>query len=336
MLDRRACNLRRNSNAGTWIVPVIAPRFRTMAILAAAAVPAAEATGLPFEDFELPWVAVTAYESAANSEIRGIPVGPHRADGVPMAQFEGTAELAVLRIESGPPTHEIADAVSAFLEQNGYSEIFRCHAAACGGFDFQAAAGVASTPEMRIDLGDFEYVAAARTLGSRSEFVAAVASRGSRNGYLQLTCGAGAPLSPESFPQLANLQPSRSFDSLAQALETAGFAVIESLVFLPGSTALEEIEFAELRDLAEFLSSRPDARAVLVGHTDATGSLAANTELSLRRARSVRDRLVNSYGVDPAQLSVRGIGYLAPRETNETETGRNRNRRVEVVLMPRL
>lgn len=307
-----------------------------MAILAAAAVTADGAAGLPLEDFEPPWVAAIAYESAANSEVRGIPVGPHGADGVPIARFDGNAEFAVLRIEGAPPTHEIADAVSTFLAQEGYSEIFRCHASACGGFEFQKEAGVASTPEMRIDLGDFEYVAAVRRLGSRSEFVAAVASRGSRNGYLQFIGGAGAPLSPELFPQLASPQPSRSFGSLSQALETAGFAVIESLVFRPGSTALEEIEFAELEDLAEFLGSRPDARAVLVGHTDATGSLEANIELSLRRARSVRDRLVDSYGVDPGQLSVRGIGYLAPRETNETETGRNRNRRVEVVLMPRL
>ena len=312
------------------------PRFRTMAVLVAAAVPAVEAAGLTLEDFELPWVAVTAYESGASSDIRGIPVGPRGADGIPIARFDGTGEIAVLRIEGGPPTHEIADAVSSFLAQKGYSEIFRCHASACGGFDFQAEAGVASTPEMRIDLGDFEYIAAARRLGFRSEFVAAIASRGNRSGYLQFICGAGAPLSPESFPQLANPKPSRSFGALSQALETMGFAVMESLVFHPGSTALEEVEFAELEALAEFLGSRPDARAVLVGHTDATGSLAANVELSQRRARSVRDRLVDSYNVDPAQLSVRGIGYLAPRETNETEAGRNRNRRVEVVLMPRL
>lgn len=335
MPGRRASNLHRTDNAGAWNVPMTAPRIQTMAFLAAT-VAAAEAAGLPLEEFELPWAAVTAYESAANSEIRGIPVGPRGTDGVPVARFDGTAELAVLWIEGAPSTHEIADAVSAFLEQKGYSEIFRCHASACGGFDFQAEAGIASTPEMRIDLGDFEYVAAARRLGSRSEFVAAVASRGSRNGYLQFICGAGAPLNPESFPQLASPQLPRSFDSVSLALKTAGFAVIESLVFRPGSTALEEIEFAELEDLAEFLGSRPDARAVLVGHTDATGSLEANIELSRRRARSVRDRLVDSYGVNPAQLLVRGIGYLAPRETNETETGRNRNRRVEVVLIPRL
>lgn len=336
MRGRRARDLHRTNNAGALILPLTVPPLRTIAVLAAAAGPASEAAGLTLEDFELPWAAVTTYESAANSKIRGIPVGPHAADGVPIARFDGTAELAVLRIENDPPTHEIADAVSALLEQKGYSEIFRCHASACGGFDFQAEAGFASTPEMRIDLGDFEYVAAVRRQGSRSEFVAAVASRGSRNGYLLFICGAGAPLNPESFPRLASPKVPRSFASVSQALETGGFAVIESLVFRPGSTALEEIEFAELKDLAEFLGSRPDARAVLVGHTDATGSLEANIELSRRRARSVRDRLVDSYGVDAAQLSVRGIGYLAPRETNETEAGRNRNRRVEVVLVPRL
>jgi OOP family OmpA-OmpF porin len=70
----------------------------------------------------------------------------------------------------------------------------------------------------------------------------------------------------------------------------------------------------------------------LVGHTDALGSLAGNTDLSRARAVSVRERLIAEYAVPAAQLTAEGVGYLAPRATNQTEDGRARNRRVEAIV----
>jgi outer membrane protein OmpA-like peptidoglycan-associated protein len=72
---------------------------------------------------------------------------------------------------------------------------------------------------------------------------------------------------------------------------------------------------------------------VLVGHTDASGGLAANVALGAKRADAIRARLVAS-GVPTAQVSAEGAGYLAPRASNLTDEGRRLNRRVEVVLVP--
>ena len=71
---------------------------------------------------------------------------------------------------------------------------------------------------------------------------------------------------------------------------------------------------------------------VLVGHTDAQGSLEANINLSRIRARAVRQFLISELDVSPGQVSAEGIGFLAPRSTNSTEDGRQSNRRVEVVI----
>ena len=81
------------------------------------------------------------------------------------------------------------------------------------------------------------------------------------------------------------------------------------------------------------LKAEPDLRVALVGHTDAVGSLDANTALSRRRAEAVRDRLVQSYDVAPGRVEAQGAGYLAPRASNLTEAGREQNRRVEVVVL---
>ena len=118
----------------------------------------------------------------------------------------------------------------------------------------------------------------------------------------------------------------------AQALEATGAVALDDLAFEPGSSRLGPGDFASLAELADFLRASPERRVVLVGHTDASGSLAANTALSRARATAVRDRLIADFAVPAGQVSAEGAGYLAPRDTNLTEEGRARNRRVEVIL----
>jgi OOP family OmpA-OmpF porin len=70
----------------------------------------------------------------------------------------------------------------------------------------------------------------------------------------------------------------------------------------------------------------------LVGHTDSSGTLGGNIALSKQRAGSVLERLVSDYGANRRQLEAEGMGYLSPIANNLTETGREANRRVEVII----
>jgi OOP family OmpA-OmpF porin len=119
---------------------------------------------------------------------------------------------------------------------------------------------------------------------------------------------------------------------MASLLTTIGRAPLEDLTFLTGSSHLGDETFASLSELATFLNSNPDKSVALVGHTDATGSLADNMALSKKRAKSVVQRLVTVYGVPANQLEAAGVGYLVPRASNLTKGGRDQNRRVEVIL----
>ncbi|MBC7180553.1 MAG: OmpA family protein, partial [Roseovarius sp.] len=85
--------------------------------------------------------------------------------------------------------------------------------------------------------------------------------------------------------------------------------------------------------LAAFLRAAPATRVALVGHTDSTGGLEPNSALSRARAEAVLTRLIEQHGVAPAQVEAHGIGYLAPIAPNTSPEGRERNRRVEVVLL---
>ncbi|MEO8243930.1 MAG: OmpA family protein [bacterium] len=120
--------------------------------------------------------------------------------------------------------------------------------------------------------------------------------------------------------------------NLGDALLTTGSVPLDDLVFPSGKAALQDTDYASLADLATWLQANPTLTVTLVGHTDATGSLAGNTALSKQRAGSVRDWLIKHYGAKPSQIDAQGAGYLAPRATNQTPEGRAQNRRVEVML----
>jgi outer membrane protein OmpA-like peptidoglycan-associated protein len=71
---------------------------------------------------------------------------------------------------------------------------------------------------------------------------------------------------------------------------------------------------------------------MIEGHTDSTGSADYNLGLSLRRAESIRDALIAS-GVGEERLLAAGYGSRFPVADNETDEGRARNRRVEIVIL---
>jgi outer membrane protein OmpA-like peptidoglycan-associated protein len=70
------------------------------------------------------------------------------------------------------------------------------------------------------------------------------------------------------------------------------------------------------------------------GHTDSTGSLAHNQQLSERRAASVANYLGDRGGVDQRRISTMGFGPSQPVASNATADGRAQNRRVEVLISP--
>jgi outer membrane protein OmpA-like peptidoglycan-associated protein len=86
-----------------------------------------------------------------------------------------------------------------------------------------------------------------------------------------------------------------------------------------------------LRNLAASLSKYPDTELLIVGHTDATGSDDYNQALSLRRASAAMDYLI-AQGVRPSRLHAAGRGELEPVATNDTDAGRQSNRRVEIAI----
>ena len=85
---------------------------------------------------------------------------------------------------------------------------------------------------------------------------------------------------------------------------------------------------AEVRKVADFMKSFPSTSVVMEGHTDSKGAEAYNQRLSERRAKTIADMLVTDFGIDGSRVDSRGYGESRPVASNDTDEGRQHNRRV--------
>jgi len=107
----------------------------------------------------------------------------------------------------------------------------------------------------------------------------------------------------------------------------------EKVQFQLGSAEILEESHALLNEVAQVLKDNPRITLVQVeGHTDTTGGKRINKKLSKARAKSVMEFLVNA-GVDKARLQSKGFGPDRPIQENDTQEGREANRRVEFNIL---
>jgi len=110
--------------------------------------------------------------------------------------------------------------------------------------------------------------------------------------------------------------------------------VFEDLNFETGSTRLTPESNATVNALAAVLKAYPAVSVALEGYTDNTGDPAANKQLSLDRAAAVKALMVSG-GIDGGRITTTGNGQDKPVAPNDTEEGRAKNRRLELVVVKR-
>ena len=130
--------------------------------------------------------------------------------------------------------------------------------------------------------------------------------------------------------QTAELQ--RQIEALQAKVTDRGVVLtLGDVLFASGKADLKEGAAGHLNQLVTFLREYPSRTVVIEGHTDSVGNDDFNQALSQRRADSVRSYLVRQ-GIDGTRLTAMGAGEGTPVAENESETGRQQNRRVEVII----
>jgi outer membrane protein OmpA-like peptidoglycan-associated protein len=108
---------------------------------------------------------------------------------------------------------------------------------------------------------------------------------------------------------------------------------LEAIQFAPDSPELLPAERAKLDSVGEILARYPDRDILVAGHTALAGSAEGRRELSLRRASAVAEYLIRRGVRGEERVVVRGYGAERPLADNNSEEGRERNRRVEITIL---
>jgi outer membrane protein OmpA-like peptidoglycan-associated protein len=119
--------------------------------------------------------------------------------------------------------------------------------------------------------------------------------------------------------------------SLANDIDRTGHASVYGIYFDTGKANIKPESDATMSEIAKLLQGDPTLKLYVVGHTDNQGALDLNMDLSLRRAQAVLAALTTKYAVPATRLKAYGCGPYSPVASNDSEDGRAKNRRVELV-----
>jgi OmpA-OmpF porin, OOP family len=117
----------------------------------------------------------------------------------------------------------------------------------------------------------------------------------------------------------------------ANDIRATGHTAIYGIYFDSGKSDIKPESAQAIGEIAKLLKGDPTLKVFVVGHTDITGGVDSNLKLSQDRAQAVMQALIHTHGIDAARLKPFGNGPFAPVATNDTEEGRAKNRRVELV-----
>jgi outer membrane protein OmpA-like peptidoglycan-associated protein len=119
--------------------------------------------------------------------------------------------------------------------------------------------------------------------------------------------------------------------ALLGEINATGKAAVYGIYFDTGKSVVKPESDGALVQIAGLLKANPALKVYIVGHTDSVGETAANMKLSQARAEAAVQALVSKHGAEAGRLKGYGVGPLSPAASNDTDEGKAKNRRVEVV-----
>jgi OmpA-OmpF porin, OOP family len=120
-------------------------------------------------------------------------------------------------------------------------------------------------------------------------------------------------------------------DEMSSEIAKAGHATLYGILFDFNKAELKPESGPVLQEIGKLLQDKPELKLVVTGHTDAVGGFDFNRDLSQRRAAAVVTALATRYRVAAVRLIPFGASFSSPVAPNDTEEGRAKNRRVELV-----
>ena len=266
---------------------------------------------------------------------------------------EGRVTRSVYVTPEGRSSLEVLRNFQNHLDAGGFRVAWQCAADECGGNTFAKLkyrsnnkATHVSGLKMELNrarfvpmvfdaVSDIRYVLMQKGSGASAAYVGifAATSSGGHNGELSDALNARTLVLVEVLdPQAMDAKiVTVKADAMNAQIRADGSVSLYGLLFDTAKADLKPASQAQLGEMIKYMNANPAAKVYIVGHTDNEGALDYNQGLSDRRAKAVVAALVAA-GVSSARMAGRGVGPLAPVASNADESGRSKNRRVELVL----
>ncbi len=120
-------------------------------------------------------------------------------------------------------------------------------------------------------------------------------------------------------------------NAMGDDINSTGHVSVYGIFFDSGKSDLKPESDSAIIQISKLLTNNATLKLYVVGHTDNVGNIDANMKLSNERANEVVKTLVANYGIAADRLKSYGVASLSPVASNDTEEGRAKNRRVELV-----
>jgi outer membrane protein OmpA-like peptidoglycan-associated protein len=208
------------------------------------------------------------------------------------------------------------------LKSAGFKGMFQCEGIKCGPVGMWASAlrhdkmASSSWPTMR-------YLAMSRTQGDKGVYVTVFVA----DSLGRIRIGLNVIETKQMETGLVTVDAKM----MDQQLMQHGRVAVYGIHFDTDRAELKEESFETLEQIRQLLEMKKELKLYIVGHTDDTGGLSHNIDLSHRRAQAVVTALVKRYGISANRIKSFGAGPYAPVASNLNDEGRAKNRRVELV-----
>ena len=137
----------------------------------------------------------------------------------------------------------------------------------------------------------------------------------------------------DSKPFISNFRVAAGLPDTRNKLITGGKLVTYGIYFDVNKDVVKPESYGTLKEIAAALTENPGVRVKIFGHTDSDGDDAKNMDLSKRRAASVKDELIKTFGIDGSRFETDGKGETQPVAPNDTPANKALNRRVEFIKL---
>jgi outer membrane protein OmpA-like peptidoglycan-associated protein len=254
-----------------------------------------------------------------------------------------------------PPERSSLEVMENYLDQVkklGGNALFQCRGDACGGDEKRGSAGGGGRMSLSMYLYPFEtftdkfesvgYCLMFAQIKDRRYLAAELPKQGAHLSVYTFSVEAGACDQELGNRTVALVQivegkeresrmtvPDAS--ELARSISQSGRAAVYGIYFGSNRAEPEPESTPTLEQIAKLLQSQPSLKVLIVGHTDNVGGYSANVDLSQRRAKAVVKELSTRYKIAADRLTPVGVSSASPLDTNKTDEGRSKNRRVEIV-----